>query len=113
MSSETSKFMKNENFDSSQKPEKVSEIILTDRAAINKIIPTKKRLEERLNVRISINKEEIEIEGDEADIYTAKKVLDAIERTFPVDIALLLIEPDFFIEDISIKKLQKRKILKQ
>jgi len=88
-----------------------SEFLFTDRATINKIIPQKKKLEGKLKVKIITHDNQLELEGDEVDIYTARKIIEAIERTFSVDDALLLIQPDYVLEDIKIKDVTKKKNL--
>lgn len=88
-----------------------SELLPFEKVTIMKILRAKKRLESKLNVKLKAGKETIEIKGEEIDIYTTKKVLDAIDRTFPVSIALLLAEPDFVMEDVPIKNFTPKKNL--
>ena len=81
--------------------------------AIKKILRNKKLLESRLKVRIEIKGLSINLDGEEIDIYVAEKVLEAIERNFPVNTALLLIDENYVLEDIPIKDVTKKKNLEQ
>lgn len=75
-----------------------------------KILRIRKKLEEKLKVKILIHPVDIEFEGDQLDIYIAQKVIEAIERNFPINVAFLLIEENYIMEDINIKELSKKDI---
>lgn len=76
---------------------------------IKKILKNKKKLEKKLKVRINIKGKKVNLEGDELDIYTAEKVLEAIDRSFPIKAALLLLDENYMLAKIPIKKYSKRK----
>lgn len=85
-----------------------SEILVMEKSKINKILANKKLLESKLNVKINIVKNQAELEGDEVDIFTAKKVVGALERNFPIAVSLLLIDAEYLLEDIPIKDVTRK-----
>jgi len=78
---------------------------------IKKILKDKKKIESKLNIRIKIDGSNIEISGDELGIYIAEKVIEALEKNFPVHIALLLSEENYMLENLQIKNITNRKNL--
>ncbi len=77
----------------------------------SKVAKSKRKLERILNVKITVKKEEISLEGAPEDEYIAEKVVEAIVFGFPVAIALLIREEDFLFEILDIKQYTKRKDL--
>jgi ribosomal RNA assembly protein len=78
------------------------------KSTINKILSKKKVLESNLKVKIIIEEDKAIFEGDEVDIYTAERVIDALDKNFSLDIALLLLKPEYVIEDIPIKNFTRK-----
>ncbi len=76
---------------------------------IEKIIKNKRKLEKILNVKITINGEEVSAEGKAEDEYIAKKVIDAIMFGFRPSVALLIKKEDFLFEILNIKDYTHRK----
>ena len=79
------------------------------KATISKIKRNKRLLEKKLKVRLNIKGNNVDLQGDEIDIFVAEKVLQAVERTFPLNTALLLIEQDYVLESLNIKDITKKK----
>lgn len=77
-----------------------------------KILQNKKQLEKKLNVKILVLKNEVEIKGSEIEEFAASRVIDAINENFPPNIALLLLEEDFLIQKINIKDTSRRSNLR-
>ena len=77
---------------------------------IKKIKRNKKLLDKKLNVQIEVKVEDIEFEGKTEDIFFAEKVLQALDKNFPVKVALLLLDENYVLEDISIKSIRERNI---
>jgi len=82
-----------------------------EKEIIKKILRNKKKLESKLKVKIIIKDSKIEIIGDEFDIYIAENVLEALERNFPLNIALLLLEESYLLKNLLIKSITNRKNL--
>ena len=78
------------------------------RETLKKILANKAKLEKKLKVKIQIKKQALELEGDSVDIYVASKVFQALDRNFPFETALLLVEQDYYLEDINIKDVTKK-----
>jgi KH domain-containing protein len=74
-----------------------------------RISKNRKKLEEELNVKISLKGKEISIEGNSEDEFIAEKVLEAIDFGFPLAAALLIKIEDYLFEIINIKDYTKRK----
>lgn len=85
--------------------------ILVDKIA--RIIKAKKRLQDKLNVKISNRGTEVTIQGNGEDEYIAEKVIDAINFGFAISTALLIKEEDHLFEIINIKDHTKRKDLER
>ena len=75
---------------------------------INKILKNKEKLEKKLKVKLEIKNSEVEISGEQIDIFEAEIVLSAIERSFPINAALLLLDENYMLEDIPIKKITRK-----
>ena len=73
-----------------------------------RILKNKKRLEEKLKVKITNKGQEVSIDGKPEDEYIAEKVIDAINFGFPFSDALLIKEEDNMLEIINIKDHTKR-----
>jgi len=80
---------------------------------LTRIIKARKKLEEELNVKIINQGKEIIIEGTPEEEYIAEKVIDAVDFGFPLGIAFLIKDEDFFLEIINIKDFTKKRDLKR
>ena len=78
-----------------------------------RILKSKKRLEEKLNIKITNRGKEVSIQGEPEDEYIAEKVIDAINFGFPFSNALMIKTEDFMFEVINIKDHTKRKDLER
>ncbi|GIU68343.1 MAG: RNA-processing protein [Candidatus Pacearchaeota archaeon] len=78
---------------------------------ISRILKNRKRLEDKLKVKIVIHGNYILIEGEPEKEYIAKKVLDALNFGFPLSVAFLIKDKDFEFEELNIKDYTKRKDL--
>ena len=80
---------------------------------IKKILKNKKKLETGLNVMLEIKRGQVSIEGKEPELYIAEQVLEAINKNFDINVALLLTNEEYVLEDIHIKDVTKKKNLEQ
>ncbi|MDD5012256.1 MAG: hypothetical protein PHQ66_01250 [Candidatus Nanoarchaeia archaeon] len=78
---------------------------------IEKIIESKKKLERILNVKITIEDQNISAEGKPEDEYIAEKVIEAINFGFRPPVALMIKKYDFLFEILNIKDFTRRKDL--
>jgi len=78
-----------------------------------RILKNKKRLEQLLNVKISVAKENISTEGYPEDEYIAEKVIQALDFGFPFQTALMIKQNDFMFEILKIKDYTPRKDLER
>lgn len=78
-----------------------------------RLVKNKKRLEEKLEVKINNRGKEITISGPSVNEYIAEKVIEAIDLGFSISNALLIKEEDFTFEIINIKDHTKRKDLER
>ena len=85
------------------------EKIICDKIA--RITKNRKKLEERLKVKIDNSGKEITITGNPEDEYIAVKVIEALDFGFPFSIALLIKEDDLLFEALNIKDHTRRKDL--
>jgi ribosomal RNA assembly protein len=76
---------------------------------IPRIVKNKKKLEAKLNVKITNRGKEIFIEGKSVDEHIAEKVFDALEFGFPYFVAMLIKEEDCEFEVLNIKDYTNRK----
>lgn len=65
-------------------------------------------LQKKLKVGFTINGNQVSINGKEADVYSAEKVLEALDVGFPIDISLLLADPEYLLEFMNIKDFTRR-----
>ena len=79
---------------------------------IPRIIKARKKLEEKLNIKINIEGKKINLEGNPEDEYTGEKVIQAIDFGFPFRDALEISEEGKIFEIVKIKEHTKRKDLK-
>ena len=78
-----------------------------------RILKSKKRLEAKLNVKITNQGQNVSIDGEAEDEYIAEKVIDALNFGFPFSDALLIKEEDNMFEVINIKDHTKRRVNRQ
>ena len=79
---------------------------------ISRIIKNKKKLEEKLEVKLQNRGKEIFISGEPEDEYIALKVIEALEFGFPFSAAVSIKDEDFLFEFLNIKNYTKRKDLR-
>ena len=65
-------------------------IILSEK--LPRILKNKKRLEKKLNIKISNRGKEVQINGNPGDEYIAEKVIDALNFGFPFSTAISIKE---------------------
>jgi len=70
---------------------------------ILRITKNRKRLEEKLGVRIENRGKEVFITGKPEQEYTAIKIVEALDFGFPFSSAMLIEEEDFIFEIVNIK----------
>ena len=80
--------------------------ILSDKLA--RITKNKKKLEKKLNVKITNRGKEVFIEGGSEDEYYAEKVIEALNFGFPFGAAMLITEENNVFEVLNIKDYTKR-----
>ncbi len=85
--------------------------IISDK--LPRILKNKKKLEEKLKVKITNRGKEVFIAGKPEKEYIAEKVIDALNFGFPFSKAMLITEEDFVFEIISIKDYTKRQDLER
>jgi len=78
---------------------------------IKKIQANKNVLERKLKVEFEASGKKVEAVGESFDVFVAEKVFEAIDKAFPVDIALLLTEENYVLEEIQIRDFTKKKSL--
>ncbi len=76
---------------------------------LSRIIKNKKKLEAKLNIKITNRGKEIFIDGKPENEFVAEKVIDALNFGFPFSTALLIKEEDCEFEIINIKNYTNRK----
>jgi len=76
---------------------------------VKRIKANKPFLEKRLKVKIEISGRKIEVGGEEYHKYIAEKVIEAMDKNFSIDTALLLQSEDYVFESISIKDYTRKK----
>lgn len=77
---------------------------------INDVKKNKKLLEEKLDVKLSIVKNNVTVKGDTVDEFDAVKVFEAINFGFSVRRALLLKNEDYVFRVVHIKDHTKRNL---
>lgn len=80
---------------------------------ISKILKNKKKIEDTLNIQISVKGKKLDISSEQVSGYLACNFFEAVEAGFSVRIALLLADSEYMLEKVSIKNLTKRKNLTQ
>ena len=78
-----------------------------------RILKNKKRLESKLDIKISNRGKEVQIDGGAENEYAAEKVIDAINFGFPFSIAISIKEEDLEFEILNIKDHTTRKDLER
>ncbi|MCW8966790.1 MAG: KH domain-containing protein, partial [Candidatus Pacearchaeota archaeon] len=78
-----------------------------------RIIRNKKKLEEKLNIKITNRGKEITIQGSPEDEFIAEKVFDALEFGFPYFDAMRIKTEECEIEKINIKDYTHRRNLEE
>jgi len=78
-----------------------------------RILKNKKRLESKLNIKISNRGKEVQIDGKPEEEYIAEKVIDALNFGFPFSIAISIKEEDLEFEILNIKDHTTRKDLER
>ncbi len=84
-------------------------IIISEK--LPRITRNRRRLQEKLDVRITNRGKEVKIEGTPENEYTAEKVIDALNFGFEYSTAIQIREEDFTFEIINIKDYTKRQNL--
>jgi ribosomal RNA assembly protein len=80
---------------------------------IARIIKSRKKLEEKLGVKITNRGKEVTINGNPEEEYTAEKVIQALEFGFPFSVTMMIRENGYMFEVLNIKDYTKRKDLKR
>lgn len=78
-----------------------------------RILKNKKRLESKLNIKISNRGKEVQINGKPEDEYIAEKVINALNFGFPFSVAISIKEENLEFEILNIKDHTTRKDLKR
>jgi rRNA processing protein Krr1/Pno1 len=78
----------------------------------NKVKKSIKRIESKIKVKITFSGKEATITGEEFDVLLANQIVKALDLTFDVEDALLLINSDFSLQVLNIKDFTKKKDLK-
>ena len=76
----------------------------------NRVIKNRKKLEEKLRVKITGKGMEIAIYGSPENEYIAGKIIEALEFGFPFSVVLLIKDEDLMFEILNIKDYTKRNI---
>jgi len=79
---------------------------------LKRIIVSRKKLEQILNVKITNRGKEVYINGKPEDEYISQKVIEALDFGFPFSTAVLIKEQDFEFEILNIKNYTKKHNLK-
>ncbi|MEI6731505.1 MAG: hypothetical protein WCK90_02370 [archaeon] len=72
----------------------------------------KKKIEEKLGVKITIQGRKVTFEGDPMNEYEASIILDALGLGFTAEKALLLTDADIQFKKVNIKSFTRRKKIK-
>lgn len=78
-----------------------------------KIALNKEKIEEKLNVKLSIKGKQIEIEGAPVEEYEARTVIEALEFGFRLKDALRLADESIMFRKIPIKNFTNRKNMEE
>ncbi len=71
---------------------------------------TKRKIEKIAEVRISVIENEVEVEGDDINVLSAREIVKAIGRGFSPKVALKLIDENYQLLVINIKEYTTRQI---
>ena len=85
--------------------------IISDK--LPRILKNKKKLQEKLNVKITNRGKEIYLKGNAADEYIAELVIDALNFGFEYNAAIMIKEENFTFERLHIKDYTKRNDLER
>lgn len=85
-------------------------LLIQTRTKIKKAIPL---IENKLKVRISLNKKQVVIKGNELNEFLVMQILRAVDFGFDTEDALLLLSDDYVLEFINIKEHTRRKNLEE
>jgi len=80
---------------------------------IARVTKNRKKLEEKLDVKIENRGKEIFVTGNPENEYIALKVIQALEFGFPFSAAILIKDEDFMFEILNIKNYTTRKDLER
>lgn len=78
-----------------------------------RILKNKKRLEKKLNIKITNRGKEVRISGKPEEEYIAEKVIDALNFGFPFSVAISIKEENLEFEILNIKDHTTRKDLER
>ena len=78
-----------------------------------RILKNKKRLENKLNIKISNRGKEVQIHGEPEEEYIAEKVIDALNFGFSFSVAISIKEENLEFEILNIKNHTTRKDLER
>jgi len=78
-----------------------------------RILKNKKKLEDKLKIKITNRGKEVQINGKPEDEYIAEKVIDALNFGFPFSVAISIKEEDLEFETLNIKDYTTRKDLER
>ncbi|MBU0958061.1 MAG: hypothetical protein KKF56_04610 [Nanoarchaeota archaeon] len=78
-----------------------------------KILKYKKKLENKLKIKIVLLKDSIKINGDAEAEYFGEKIITAIEYDFDFENTLLLTDENYMFEIIDIKDISKRRNMEE
>lgn len=88
-------------------------ILIENTKTIKKIKSRKSFLENKLKIKLKIAGKNITIKGEEIAKYEATNVFQAIDKGFPIEEALLLLNENYIFELMNIKNLATRKDISQ
>lgn len=87
----------------------MNEIVRIPEERVNVLIGkdgrSKRRIEERCNVILSIHESEVDISGDATDVFFASEIVKAIGRGFEPRKAMLLLKEDFVFHLIALREI--------
>lgn len=89
---------------------KMNSIIVENPNKIKKVI---KRIESKINVKISYKGNRFEIKGQEYNEFLAEKIIRAVDFGFDVEDAVLLSNEDYSLQFLNIKDHTKKKNLQE
>ena len=90
----------------------MKEVVLIPQKRINilKSKETRERIEKELNVKITIQENTVNIDGEGLNLYQAKNIVKAIARGFPPEKAFRLLNENEQIEIIELKDFSDKKM---